>query len=475
VTISGAPTGLDKARVAGGVSSSSTDSFTGNTLNFRTSNLTLDTLENFEYLNFYGPAGLKAGDTMLIVAKAYTTDPASGTANLIDNVTGRSSVVAFDVDGFATPLQAGDTVMLIDARPANAAGGSGLITNSKLNRTAEGLHGVTLKYNFDIDVQNHQLLARVTGVEVNKQAKALSEGYLAGLALVNRGADVAVGHGLSRRGNGVFAVIDGDSSRHNTGSHIDADSFSLLAGISGGTPVSAAGTLTLTGFVGYGRGGYGTYNSFANAASVTGGGDSEYVGAGVLARLDIAGADEGHPYAEAHFQGGIVKTDFSSGNLTNGTGQGASYDSSSRYYSAHIGAGYIRNFAGDKELDLYAKYFFARCGGDSVRLNTGDDVSFDAVNSSRLRVGGRYVWKAGNVRYYAGLAWEFEFDGEANATVYGFMPLDAPDMVGGTGILELGLSFTPSETRPLVIDLGVKGYAGKREGISGNIRFEYML
>ena len=342
------------------------------------------------------------------------------------------------------------------------------------NDTAGGLHGVTLRYRFGLEVENYQILrATVLSVGADEPAKALSEGYLSGLALVNRGVDLAAGPGIIRHGKGIFALVDGGSSRYDTGSNIDVDSLSLLAGVSGVTPFSA-GTLTLAGFLSYGRGDYDTYNSFANAASVKGQGGSDYTGLGALARFDFSGSDTGHPYAEAHFQGGRVKTDFYSGDLVDVLGRSARYDTSSNYYGAHIGAGYVRNIAGGGELDLYAKYLYARRGGDSVRLDSGDPVSFDYVNSHRLRVGGRYAWRANNLRPYVGLAWEYEFDGRANAAAYGY-PIDAPDMEGDTGIVELGFTLTPSGTERLLIDLGVQAYTGQREGVSGNVKLEYMF
>jgi outer membrane autotransporter protein len=281
--------------------------------------------------------------------------------------------------------------------------------------------------------------------------------------------DIAVGKDFSRYADdGVFAVIDGNASRYNTGSHVDVKGMSLLAGISGSKPL-AAGALTLAGFVSYGRSSYDTYNS-----SVKGGGSSDYVGLGLRARLDFAGTDKGHPYAEAHLQGGRVKTDFYSGDLKDGQGRSASYDVSSSYLGAHIGIGYVRYLADGRELDLYAKYIYARHGGDNVRLSTGEPMSFDAIRSRRLRIGGRYTGKSGNFRPYVGLAWEHEFDGRASATVNGHS-LYAPDLIGGTGIAEFGFTFTPWENKPFFIDLSIQGYTGKREGFSGSLEFEYRF
>ncbi|MDR1936511.1 MAG: autotransporter outer membrane beta-barrel domain-containing protein, partial [Candidatus Accumulibacter sp.] len=197
-------------------------------------------------------------------------------------------------------------------------------------------------------------------------------------------------------------------------------------------------------------------------------------GLGLLARLDFTGTRSGHPYAEASLQGGRVESDFKSGDLRDSLGRGAKYDTRSSYYGAHIGAGYLWKLGEAGEVDLYGQYLYARRGGDSVSLNTGDPIRFSAVESQRLRIGGRYAWTANKIKPYAGLAWEHEFDGKAKATAYGYR-IDAPDLKGDTGIVEFGLSLTPSKNTPVSIDLGLQGYAGTREGVSGGIKLEYRF
>ena len=44
---------------------------------------------------------------------------------------------------------------------------------------------------------------------------------------------------------------------------------------------------------------------------------------------------------------------------------------------------------------------------------------------------------------------------------------------GDTGIGELGLAFTPSQTLPLSFDLGVQGYVGKREGVTASLQAKW--
>ncbi|GHV49919.1 hypothetical protein FACS1894168_0360 [Deltaproteobacteria bacterium] len=43
-------------------------------------------------------------------------------------------------------------------------------------------------------------------------------------------------------------------------------------------------------------------------------------------------------------------------------------------------------------------------------------------------------------------------------------------MTGSTGIGELGLTLKPSQTLPLSFDLGIQGYVGKREGVTGSLQ-----
>jgi len=95
-----------------------------------------------------------------------------------------------------------------------------------------------------------------------------------------------------------------------------------------------------------------------------------------------------------------------------------------------------------------------------------------ARNSSRLRLGSRFAYTVNeHVSPYIGAAYEHEFDGRARATTYGYS-IDAPSMRGSTGIGELGLSLRPSMNMPLSFDLGVQGYTGKREGVTGSLQIK---
>jgi hypothetical protein len=47
------------------------------------------------------------------------------------------------------------------------------------------------------------------------------------------------------------------------------------------------------------------------------------------------------------------------------------------------------------------------------------------------------------------------------------------ELSGSTGIGELGLSVRPAAGAPFSLDLGVRGYVGKREGVTGSLQLKY--
>jgi outer membrane autotransporter protein len=395
----------------------------------------------------------------------------------IADITG-STVNVGGIEGASSPLKQGDMMTLIDA---------GTLSGDPVNSTANGqvTQGVTLKYEFELLKNGNKLLVNVAKVSLNEQTKALSEGHLAGMANLLGGADLAASQGihLATRnarlvpGLQAFGTISGGSLRHDTGSHIDVDGVHLLAGFSTGGELSgwSKAHATLGAFFEYGEGDYDTHNSFATAARVKGKGDTDYAGVGVLGRLDFTGNASGHPYAEATLRTGRVSSDFHSSDLRDSQGRRASFKSKASYYGASLGTGYVWQVSDRATLDLYGKYLWTHENGDSVRLSTGDPVSFAAVDSHRLKLGANYTRAINtNLNAHIGLAWEHEFDGEARAKTNGYK-IDAPELKGDTGSIELGLSMTPAPNNPLSLDIGLQGYAGQREGVTGSVRVNYRF
>jgi hypothetical protein len=102
----------------------------------------------------------------------------------------------------------------------------------------------------------------------------------------------------------------------------------------------------------------------------------------------------------------------------------------------------------------------------------GDPVELDAVSSLRWRVGARYAKAVGERNeFYAGLAYDHEFDGKAKGTANG-SAIAVPDLKGGTGIGEIGVVFKGKNS---LVDIKLEGYAGKREGFGGGVQFKWFF
>ena len=474
VTISGAPN-LSASTLYGGFSNSG-DAFTGNTLNIYGFQGTLAGTQSFQRYNFVLPAHMQSGGTLLTVA---------------DPVDMAGTTVTVNTPGGSAPLAVGSSVTVIDGTVTNIPG------------TATGLHGATLTYNWTLT--ENSLEATLNSVQASPRAKALSEGRLTGLIVTNQGGDLIAGTGMSAARNGgdgknksndnagssggntgaatqavgkagsltPFAVLGGGRSRYDTGSHADVDSLNTLAGLAWNTQPGNSDYLMLGVFFEAGAGDYSTNNSFSTAAGIRGNGNTNYYGGGILGRYD---ADYGG-YAEASARMGLVETDFAGNDLRDAMGINAGgYDTSSLYYGAHAGLGYIWSFSEQADLDLYGKYFWTHQNGDKITLNTGDPIHFDGADSQRLRGGARFSHsffkKTVTATPYIGIAYEHEFNGKARASTYGYS-IDAPELKGGTGIGEIGISLKPVTNSGFGVDLGMQGYTGMREGVSGSLQMRF--
>jgi outer membrane autotransporter protein len=202
---------------------------------------------------------------------------------------------------------------------------------------------------------------------------------------------------------------------------------------------------------------------------VRGEGDTSYYGLGALARRESAQRGSGRTYTEGSLRVGQVKTDFQSDLGSPGTN--ARYDAKSVYCGLHLGAGFLREIGGGASLDLYGKLLYTRTGSDSLHV-LGDPVELSAVSSLRARAGARYVKEiGGRNNFYVGLAYDHEFDGKAKGTANG-SAIAVPDLKGGTGIGEIGVTF---KGRASQADLKLEGYTGRREGFGFGAQFKWFF
>ena len=173
-----------------------------------------------------------------------------------------------------TSLASGSTLTLLDVDPDKT------LTANNLQR-GNGIVqiGSTVAHDITTDVALDPTTGRLSAVtaqvspgRATDQSKALSEGFLGGLALNLQGADLVAGRGMDsavrassgtddaeRHGFAGFGALSGGSLRYNTGSHLDMNSLSLLTGLAWGIDL-APGRLTLGAFFEYGNGSYDTHN-----------------------------------------------------------------------------------------------------------------------------------------------------------------------------------------------------------------------
>jgi len=338
--------------------------------------------------------------------------------------------------------------------------------------------GVSMLYTFELRIDEDGLMTVVaTSAQAAPEAKGLVEPRGAAQTFLNQGADLAAEDGMQAAGAAslvpgthfsLFAATSGGYSRYHTGSHVDVHGSSLITGVAW-KPDIEYGKLLLAPFFEAGWGAYNSYNSLSGNY-VHGKGNISYYGGGLLARYDMPSG----LYLEGSGRVGKVRTEYASSTLRDAYNQQAAYDINTAYYGAHIGLGALWNLTERASLDTYTKYLWTHQEGKSTKV-CGDTIQFKQMNSHRLRVGGRFSYTIYEyISPYIGAAWEREFDGRARASVYGHK-IRTPDLTGDTGVGELGLNLKPSKELPLAFDLGVQGFVGKREGVTGSlqIRFEF--
>ena len=271
-----------------------------------------------------------------------------------------------------------------------------------------------------------------------------------------------------------FMAVSASSMRYNTGSHVDVSGAAFMLGLAKKWEGQSA-NLLLGAFAETSIANTKTHNSFKNMDNVDGTGDNNSVGGGILARMDFTQTALKGLYTEASLRMGQLNIHYKTDDLQDFLGNNdVNYNTNSLYYGAHAGLGYILSLSQKASLDLYGKYFWAHQQGETVTI-LGDKFKFDDANSHRTRVGGRFSYAlCDELAPYAGAAWEYEFDGKAKATTYGF-DVPAPSLKGSTGVGELGLSFTPNalSQNAFSVDLGLQGYTGMREGLGGTMQMKF--
>ena len=470
-----------------------------NTLNIYTSGLTVKNILNFANINFYLPSSVVSGDTILTLT---STD---GTG--LRGVSIKAGVMG------GSSLAVGDTVTLL----TNTHGISTDSTTSYGTLSA----GVSLDYGLSVaKTGDNSITATITSVSsgLKAQTKSLVETSAGAAAFLNGGMSMMAGAGIVNAANAVhaatgsitestesqaavaplavnntkssavavkatdkpaaaqaartmapFAAMSGSAVREHTGSYVDVRGINLAVGFAKEVK-NAQGTLLFGPMVEYGAG---KYTSHLDDGT-RGDGNTHYAGGGFFAKE----TQKNGFYYEGSLRAGRTTADYRSYDLSGVTGTSdghVSYDSSANYWGAHLGLGKILTLANGNTLDFYGKYFHARTGSDDVTLSSGEQYHFDAVESDTVRIGGRYTHPVSSTAsIYAGLAYQYEFNGDARAHYKG-MSTASPSIKGGSGLLELGWQVKPSAHSPLTLDLGLTGWVGRQEGVTFQAGAQWKL
>lgn len=453
---------LDNATVVGGVYDvsvkSETSTRSGNDVELTNSRLQLSGTNTVGSISGFDTIGLNVTEANKEKAVLTVTDADAGQMEF-NGVT-----IEIASDDF---LDSSDTYQLI-----NVEGGKYTFKDLTVKESHTFLE-TTYTAKGDVVLGNGNSLTSENDLFNNKTVKAtessktLAESLLGTVAFINQGAEFIADEGIAAMVDAAklgevtaFGVMQGGSTHYNTGSYVDVDGVTFMAGA--GLRVNP--NWTMAGFVEAGWA-----NSASHVEGTRGDGDHEYFGVGFATRYQT----DGVLYADGSLRAGRATTEFAGR-----YGQdSASYDAKSLYMSAHVGLGAMWGLNESLKLDTYARYMVTYLDDDDVSLNNryNDKLELDSTVTHAVRAGARLL---GDFNDYAswkvGAAYEHVFDGDAESAVNSFS-LDVPSLEGDTGVFELGLRIRPSLESNWAVDLGAKGYVGDREGVTGNMTVRYSF
>ena len=453
---------LDNATVVGGVYAVSvkngTSTRSGNDVELTNSRLQLSGTNTVGSISGFDTIGLNVTEANKEKAVLTVTDADAGQMEF-NGVT-----IEIASDDF---LESSDTYQLI-----NVEGGKYTFTgltvkesHTFLETTYTAEDGVVLDADHGLTSEND--LFNNKTVKATESSKTLAESLLGTVAFINQGAEFIADEGIAALVDAAklgevtaFGVMQGGSTHYNTGSYVDVDGVTFMAGA--GLRVNP--NWILAGFIEAGWA-----NSASHVEGTRGDGDHEYFGVGFATRYQT----DGVLYVDGSLRAGRATTEFAGR-----YGQdSASYDAKSLYMSAHVGLGALWDLNESLKLDTYARYMVTYLDDDDVSLNNryNDKLELDSTVTHAVRAGARLLGDFNDfASWKVGAAYEHAFDGDAESAVNSFS-LDVPSLEGDTGVFELGLRIRPSLESNWAVDLGAKGYVGDREGVTGNMTVRYSF
>lgn len=305
------------------------------------------------------------------------------------------------------------------------------------------------------------------GNSVNDQTNSLVESSLSTMATAFAADDLFVDAVLrSRSGtrDGLFAAARAGRYSYDTNTRLETNVVSGLVGYAASVGESNVGAFLEMGHASYDS------RLHSQFGDVRGQGKHNYAGVGIFA--DLALPLDGWR-ATGYVKAGSLNNDFNASIA----GADAGYDKSSAYWGAHLGTHYDIE-AESFKTRVFFSYFYD--GRESVSYDIAGTselgsarIDFDTLNAHRVQVGGMFEYKMSEqLRPYLGLTFEQIVSAEAKGTAtdaQGTLRLNSSDMEGSTGILSAGWTYV-NEPGTFECELGINGYAGTRNGVSGQLQ-----
>ena len=430
----------------------------GNTLNVG-ENISgkLDVISGFNAINFENIKWENGGTVLEAAALELTGNAETKSAGLENKGT---EVIIKKISG---DVKLNDYMNLIASDEKIA----GKLANAGEQSVEVGVAQIVKVATGNLEKESNAIKFTIVGAELNPQVKAIGEagavanGFVAnGTGLVEDSINAMMCE--ERIGYKTFAQVHGSNLDFDTDNNLSVKGWNGIVGVGETTE----DRLTYGVFFETGEG---DYNTLAKQSEgyIRGDGEVDYNGGGLLVRKDF---DNGI-YTEASLRAGRMSNELRDA-VVDSSNKLSGFDISSTYYGAHIGIGKIIPRGEKESLDIYGKFLYSHHYGYSFVID-GDTFNMDSVNSQRLRVGFRYNELNGSkLRMYYGAAYEYEFDGDANNTVLDYN-FSSPDLGGSTVIGELGLHYNADAK--WCFDVNLRGYGGKREGVSGSVQANYMF
>ena len=455
----------------------------GNKLNVNTWNVTAQSVDGFEFINFNNPLTVGTGLTVTGTTNLYgglnnigillRGDSNIGTGDALNLIYANNGINFNDMSGLATSADmiTGDNTYLTTLSKGATFEYALALSLSADGKSVTGLVGQNVGFDDAAGTTSKAQLANV--VPINEGTNVLIDGFNdfvgSNIAEDDEGyftdkaqaaEEVREQHGFEIFGNVGYGKL---RTKTGDGGHLNTETANFDLGLAR-TYDSPSGRWTIAPVFEHGKGNYDAVLS----NGIHGVGDTKYYAGGLIGRRMT---DSGF-YVEMSARFGRTKNDFASNDfIYRNEPIRATYHTSAPIFAGHVRIGKALRMNRSNLLDIYGIYAYTRQGGTSATLSTGEPYKFSSVTSSRLRLGYRMTTRTSKIsRIYTGLAYQYEntsdsetraFDGDGN-----YWSLPSAGSKGSSGMIEIGWLIKPKQNNPWFVDVNATAWFGHQKGVT---------